>query len=139
MFTGLNKVSIFDPSTGTVVQCNDCSTDGEFSIDAIYQENIRMVNIYTDTTYKFSFTCYNMELYNTLYDYMIARTPMQLVTAGNNNIILWYESVPIIVTSKESFKVGNRKSFTVSVSIKGNNLSIYNVESLSEYLGIISI
>lgn len=122
--TGLKIVSVYDPTTGIVVQCNNVSTEGEFSKTSIAQDNSRGSQLYCADDAKFECYMYDDACYAQLYAWMVARTPVCFVTYGIDTHILWYEPTPITVEKDLKFKTGSRNAFKFSIARKGPNLNI---------------
>lgn len=130
MISGLKIISIYDPATGTVVQLNKVSEEGEFVKQAISVKNTQGNLVYAGDESNFEFTAYDNDGYSQLETWMKNKTPVRLVTYGVEENILWYEDAKITVRKNYGFAVGNLNSFTVQVSARGGEHDIHIGQNL---------
>lgn len=119
MISGIKKISVFDPATGTTVQLNNIVPEGLAQI----KKPIIIKNVDGELTPDgddsyFEFSAYDPEGYDQLKDWMDAGTDVQCVAAGVEQNLLWYESVPLIVEKRYGFSAGGRNIFTVKLAKK---------------------
>ncbi len=126
VITGVKKISVYDPATGTTVQLNNIVPGA----DAKIKRPIEILDVDNELYYDgdesfLEFSSFTLEGYDQLETWMIANTPVQLVVAGIDYHILWYESAKITVYKNYGFAIGNRNTFNVRISKKRGTHSIY--------------
>ena len=131
MITGVKKISVFDPATGTTVQLNSIVPQA----DAKIKSPIEILDVDNELFYDgddsfLEFASFDLTGYDQLEDWMIANTKVQLVVAGYDYHILWYESATITVKKTFGFKTGNRNLFTVRISKGRGTHTIYALTNL---------
>lgn len=125
MKTGIQKVSIYDPATGTVVQCNNVSTDAEFNKSGFETENSKGQMLYSGDESSFEFTSFDENIFTQLEAWMKAETDLNMVVLGVDENILWYEPSKITVNKIYLPAVGNRNGYRIKISKKGGLHNIY--------------
>jgi hypothetical protein len=123
--TGIQKVSFYDPATGTVVQFNEVLPEGEIMIRQPYNvpnskgtmrfaghQSKVVINVKSDATAA-----------TQLQTWMQAETPIRMATLGVEQHILWEESVPIIVLQKTSAEPGNLAVLEITMQVNGGDHS----------------
>jgi len=128
MFSGLRKISVYDPATGTVIQMNNISSEGSFSNQVLTKENGAGELLYCGNDVKFDFICLDddTDIYDQLKAWTLAGTKINFVTYGVNEHLLWHELSNITVALDVKFKVGDRNGYKVTITHKGlvNNINI---------------
>lgn len=131
MISGVQKISIYDPATGIVVQLNNVVPDGEALITSpLYYKDIDGKLKYDGDKSYLSFGAYDDGGFAQLASWMKAKTPVRVVTAGFEENLLWYESAPILVKKDYSYAVGNRNYFSVEIAKEGGTHNIKSVANL---------
>lgn len=124
MKTGIQKVSVYDPLTGTVVQCNIVSPEGEFS-KAPFEIELGNGNmVYGGDDSSFEFTCYELTGYNQLKAWMENETKVNMVVLGMEEHILWYEPATVSVAKVYGPAVGGRNGLRIRIYSKGGTQNI---------------
>ena len=131
MITGVKKISVYDPATGTTVQLNNIVPGA----DAKIKRPIEILDVDNELYYDgdesfLEFSSYKLEGYDQLEAWMIANTQVQLVVAGIDYNLFWYESAKITVYKNYGFAIGNRNTFNVRISKARGNHSIYAYTNL---------
>ncbi|MFZ3035510.1 MAG: hypothetical protein WA138_16050 [Parvibaculum sp.] len=131
MISGVQKISIYDPATGIVVQLNNVVPDGEALIASpLYYKDIDGKLKYDGDKSYLSFGAYDDGGFAQLASWMKAKTPVRVVTAGFEENLLWYESAPILVKKDYSYAVGNKNYFSVEIAKEGGTHNIKSVANL---------
>lgn len=124
--SGIQKISIYDPVTGTTVQINNIGTDGEFKNEPMNVETAGGSKIFSGDNYSYSFECYDLTGYEQLKTWMTSKTPVNFVAFGVDTHILWQENTLITVEPKYKLKVGELNGFSVSLEKKGGVLKVFS-------------
>lgn len=136
MFTGIQKVAIYNPSDGTTVQLNKIAPDADVKIKSPIEIQDVSTNLYYDGDESFiEFASFDVELFYQLEAWMLAHTPVRLVAAGMEHNLLWEESVTLTVRKTYGFQPGNRNTMIVKLSKERGSHSIYAVSNLVRRLG----
>lgn len=131
MISGVQKISVYDPATGIVVQLNNVVPDGEALIASpLYYKDIDGKLKYDGDKSYLSFGAYDDGGFAQLETWMKAKTPVRVVTAGFEENLLWYESAPILVKKDYSYAIGNRNYFSVQIAKEGGTHNIKSVANL---------
>jgi len=117
--TGIKKVSIFDPVTGTVVQINNLAPEGEIAMPAFNHENAAGQMLYAGNEFNFEFVSYELGAFAQLETWMKNETQVELVALGIEENILWYEPAEIKVKKQYGAAVGGRNGYVVSIRFAG--------------------
>jgi len=123
--SGLRKVSVYDPVTGTTVQMNKVGPDGTFEKVPQGQENGKGSMVYAGDESVIEFPSFDDAGFSQLETWMKDKTPVRLVTNGVEEHVLWYEDSLVSVKKNIGFKTGGRNSFMVKLTKKGGEHSIY--------------
>lgn len=122
MKTGMRKAAIYDPATGTVVQINNLSPDGEFQKGSFEAENSAGGKLYGGPDSNIEIMSFEMGGFAQLQTWMNDETLLNLVVFGIEEHILWYEPTPIVVKKNYGMAVGSRNGFTITMeSAAGEN------------------
>ena len=136
MFTGVQKVSIYDPATGTTVQLNKIAPDADVKIKAPIELLDVNHNLYYDGDESYiEFASFDIEKFYQLETWMIAHTPVRLVAAGLDYNIFWEESVNLTVRKTYGFQIGNRNMMIIKMQKERGTHSIYAVTNFVRKLG----
>lgn len=136
MFTGIQKVAIYDPATGTTVQLNRIAPDADVKIKTPIEIKDVSSNLYYDGDESYlEFGSYDIEYFYQLETWMKAYTPIRLVCAGVDHNLFWEESVNITVRKSYGFQPGNRNLMIIRVSKERGTHSIYAVSNIVRKLG----
>lgn len=136
MFTGVKKVAIYDPATGTVVQLNKIVPDADVKLKSPLE--IKDVNkeLYYDGDVSYlEFACYDVEYFYQLETWMKNYTQVRAVCAGVDYNLLWEESVTLTVYKTYGFTPGSRNVMIVRLAKERGEHSIYAVSNLLRRLG----
>jgi len=117
--SGIKKVAIYDPATGTVVQINNLSPDGSIEMPSYNSENAAGNLLYAGNEWNFEFVSNELAGFSQLETWMKNETPVRLVVLGIEEHILWYESSEIYVKKQYGSVVGNRNSYLVGIRFAG--------------------
>jgi hypothetical protein len=131
MISGVQKISIYNPATGTVVQLNNVVPEGDALIAAplSYKDIDGKLKYDGDKSY-LSFGAYDDGGFAQLETWMKAKTPVRIVTAGFEENILWYESAPLLVKKKYGYSIGNKNYFSIEIAKEGGTHNIKSVANL---------
>lgn len=125
MISGIQKISVYNPANGVVVQLNKIS-GGDFTIkEPLESKNVDGQLIYDGHKSFVEFASYDDTGFDQLESWMIAKTPVRLVAAGVEQNLLWYESSPITVRKNYLSKAGSRNFFTVRIAKEKGTHSIH--------------
>lgn len=128
--SGLKKISVYDPATGTVVQLNKVSSEGDFKHEPLSEEGSKGNLVFSGYDSLFEFMAFDDTGYDQLESWMKNETEVNLVTHGMQEHLLWYEPSLITVKKDFGFKVGNRNGFTVKISKTGGIQNICTGQNL---------
>ncbi len=124
MKTGIQKVSVYDPATGTVVQINNVNPEANFE-DALFEvEDGKGRILFGGRDPSFEFMSLDLAGFSQLETWMEDETPVRLVTLGVEQHILWYESSLMTVRKNYGAQVGDRNGFTVKIQSSGGTPNI---------------
>lgn len=123
--TGQKKISIYDPATGTVVQLNNISEEGEFEKKGSFIRTSAGGRMYSGDESKAEFLSLEWTGYDQLVSWMKNRTPVRFVTYGLDEHILWYEDTLLTVDLKTVFSPYKRSGFKIYFEKAGGVHSIY--------------
>lgn len=123
--SGQKKISIYDPLTGTVVQLNNISEEGEFVDNPSFIRDSNGGRMFAGDDHKAEFMSLDDVGYDQLETWMRNRTLVQFVTYGLDEHILWYEDTSITVKRNSHFSPYKRNGFKVSFERAGGIHSIY--------------
>jgi len=123
--TGQKKISIYDPATGTVVQLNNISEEGEFEKKGAFIKTSAGSRMYSGDESKAEFLSLDWTGYDQLVTWMKERTPVRFVTYGLDEHILWYEDTLITVDLKTVFSPYKRSGFKIYFEKAGGVHGIY--------------
>jgi hypothetical protein len=126
MKTGIQKVSIYDPATGTVVQFNNISTEAEFNKAGLETENSKGQMLYSGDESSFEFTSFDENIFTQLEAWMESETDLNMAVLGVDDNILWYEPSKITVNKSYLSAVASRNGYRVKISKKGGQHNIYS-------------
>jgi len=120
MISGLRKISIYNPSTGVVVQLNHVAPDGDVKIRSpLHIMDPDGEYVYDGDESYFEFGFYDRSnAYDQLKTWMDAGTGIRIVGTGIEQNLLWRESVPILIEKKMNMGVGNRNFIICRVAKK---------------------
>ena len=131
MISGIKRAAIYDPATGTTVQFDKVSPEGEFKIcEPIEVESGKGGTIYAGDDSSVTLKTYDVSNYSQLQTWMDNETPVRMVIEGIEEHILWYESVPLIVRKNYEGSVGKLNSLSITLSKKGGMHNIYALKNL---------
>ncbi len=131
MISGIKRAAIYDPATGTVVQFNKISPEGEFKIcEPIEVESGKGGTVYAGDDSSVTLKTYDVSNYSQLETWMDNETPVRMVIEGVEEHILWYESVPLVVKKNYEGGVGKLNSLSITLSKKGGTHNIYALKNL---------
>ncbi|KKP28293.1 MAG: hypothetical protein UR18_C0006G0005 [Candidatus Nomurabacteria bacterium GW2011_GWE2_31_40] len=128
--TGQKKISIYDPATGTVVQLNNISEEGEFEKKGAFIKTSAGSRMYSGDESKAEFLSLDWTGYDQLVTWMKERTPVRFVTYGLDEHILWYEDTLITVDLKTVFSPYKRSGFKIYFEKAGGVHEIYKGANL---------
>ncbi len=123
--SGQKKISIYDPATGTVVQLNNISEEGEFEKKGSFIKTSAGNRMYSGDESKAEFLSLDWTGYDQLVTWMKNRTPVRFVTYGLDEHILWYEDTYITVDQKTVFAPFKRSGFKIYFEKAGGVHAIY--------------
>lgn len=127
MFTGIQKISVYDPATGTVVQFNHISPEGEFQDGKFADESSSGQMLYAGDDAAFEFMTMGEETgLSQIKSWMENETPVRLVALGLEQHVLWYEDSFVHLKKGFDPAVGKRNRHTIRIVKKGisNNIKI---------------
>lgn len=124
MKTGIQKVSVYDPATGIVVQMNNINPDANFEDANFEVENGIGQLLFSGKDPTLEFMSYDLAGFTQLETWMEDETPVQLVTLGVEQHILWYESSKITVKKEYGSQVSGRNGFRVKIQSRGGTPNI---------------
>ena len=127
MFTGIQKVSVYDPATGTVVQFDNIAPETEFSNEKFGDENAAGRLLYAGDNDSFEFMTMGEESgLAQIKTWMEDETPVRLVAYGLEQHLLWYEDSFIHLKKGFDPVVGKRNRHSIKIVKKGisNNILI---------------
>ena len=131
MISGIKRAAIYDPATGTTVQFNKVSPEGEFKIcEPIEVESGKGGTVYVGDDSSVTLKTYDVANYSQLQTWMDNETPVRMVIEGVEEHILWYESVPLTVKKNYEGGVGKLNSLSITLSKKGGTHNIYALKNL---------
>lgn len=122
--TGIKKVAIYDPATGTVVQINNLAPEGEIAMPTFNSENSAGNMLYAGNEFNFEFVSYELGAFTQLETWMKNETQVRLVVLGIEENILWYESSEIYVKKQYGAAVGGRNGYLVGIRFAGYTTNI---------------
>ena len=128
MFTGIQKISIYDPATGTVVQMNNIAPDSVLTSDKAEAENTKGQMLYAGDDFTFEFNSFDLvgsSGFTQLEAWMKADTDVRMVAAGVDDNILWYADSKLEVSKPYSPQVGGRNFCKVKITSKGGSKNVY--------------
>lgn len=129
MFTGIQKISVYDPATGTTVQLNNVAPEGEFSDGKFADESSSGQMLYAGDDASFEFMTLGEESgLSQIETWMENETEVRLVALGLDQHILWYENSFVHLAKGFDAAVGKRNRHTIRISKKGisNNIFVGN-------------
>lgn len=127
MFTGIQKISVYDPATGIVVQFNNIAPEGEFQDGKFVDENAAGQMLYAGDDAAFEFMTMGEESgLDQIKDWMDNETPVRLVAYGLEQHLLWYEDSFVHIRKGFDPAVGKRNRHTIRIVKKGlsNNITV---------------
>ena len=124
MKAGIQKVSVYDPATGDVVQINNVNPDAEFADGVFEVEDGKGRILFGGKDPVFEFMSFDLAGFAQLETWMEDETPVRLVTLGIEQHILWYESSLITVRKNYGAQVAGRNGYTVKIQSKGGTPNI---------------
>ena len=136
MITGIQKVAIYDPATGTTVQLNKIAPDADVKLKTPIEIKDVSTNLYYDgDESSIEFASFDIEYFYQLETWMKAYTPVRLVAAGMEHNLLWEESVNITVRKTYGFQPGNRNLMIIKMQKERGSHNIYAVSNLIRKAG----
>lgn len=136
MFTGVQKIAVYDPILFSVVQLNKIATEGEVRIkNPIEIQDVNSDLYYDGDESSIEFGCYDLSGFDQLDAWMRAGTAVNLVAAGLDYNLLWHESTKLTCKKTYGMAVGNRNFFTVKLQKERGNHSIYALSNIVRYNG----
>lgn len=126
MFTGIQKIAVYDPATGTVVQFNQISPEGEFSDGKFSDETSIGQMLYAGDDASFEFMVMEETGLSQIKTWMEDETPVRLVSLGLEQHVLWREDSFVILKKGFDPAVGKRNRHTIRIVKKGvsNNIVV---------------
>jgi len=98
MISGIQKLSIYDPATGTTVQLNHISTGSTFKIkDVLTEEDGKGGTVYAGDDSEAKIVSFDTAGFSQLETWMNNGTPINFVAYGLEDNILWYENTTMDV------------------------------------------
>lgn len=136
MFTGVQKIAIYDPTLFSVVQLNKLAPEAEVRIkNPLEIKDVNSQLYYDGDESYLEFGCYDLEGFDQINTWMRNYTSINLVAAGLDYNLLWHENTKITCKKTYGFKVGSRNFFTVKLSKERGNHSIYALSNIVRYNG----
>lgn len=133
---GIQKISIFSPSDGTVVQFNKIANDGDFKNEPYSVEKANGSKSFSGDNYLFKFSTYDLDGYEQLQTWMKSHAELNLVAYGIDTHIMWRANTLLTVETVTKFKVGDLEALSITFKKEGGILPIYSgVNILKEELG----
>lgn len=136
MFTGVQKIAIYDPTLFTSVVLNKIAPDADILVKKpieIFDINHNL--IYDGDESHLEFGCYDLEGYDQVKAYMDAGTLINLVAAGLDYNLLWHENTKLTCKKSYGFAVGNRNFFTVKLQKERGSHNIHTLSNIVRYNG----
>lgn len=133
MKTGVKKISIYDPATGTVVQLNQILAEGNIQLSRLENElgSGNMAYAGDESVYEFTAIGDGIDAaFTQLETWMKADTAVRMATYGVEACILWYEDSKVSVTKTVFHQVGQRNGIKVKISAKGGEHSIFTGKNI---------
>lgn len=136
MFTGVQKIAVYDPATGLTVQLNKIAPDADIKIKSPIEIKDVSSNLYYDGDESFiEFASFDIEYFYQLESWMTAHTPIRLIAWGVDYNLFWEESVNLTVRKTYGSQPGNRNMMIVRLSKERGTHSIYAVSNILRKLG----
>ena len=136
MISGLQKISVYDPATGTVVQLNNVAPSASFkNREPLSVKNTDSELIYDGDDSYLEFAAFDNGAFDQLETWMKAGTGLNIVGMGVEEHFAWYETTPIVVKKNFGFQVGNRNSIVVSTQKSRGSHNINARTNLLRFLG----
>lgn len=131
MFTGIQKIAVYDPIAFTSVVLNKILPDADVKVKhPLEVQDINANSIYDGDESFLEFGSFDLDKFEVLDSYMRAGTLINLVAAGLEHNLLWYEDTKIVVKKTYGFQVGNRNFFTIKLQKERGNHSIYALSNI---------
>ena len=128
--SGINKISVYDPVTKTVVQLNKIASDGNFDAPVQTVEDSAGAGRYAGIDASFDCNVYDSSGYDQLKSWMQLQTPLRLVASGMDENVLWYQDSVIVVKKIYFPQVGKLNGFNIKIAYKGGTNNIKAVSNL---------
>jgi len=125
-FGGIQKISVYSPSTGVVIQFNQIANDGDFKNEPYSIEKANGAKNYSGDNCTFKFSTYDLEGFEQLEAWMRANTELNLVAYGIDTHIMWRANTLLTVERVIKFKIGDLEGITITFKKEGGKLPIYS-------------